>query len=576
MFKLLPLQILIAAVGAISGIISSYFASNYISIEAVSAIGIYFPISIILSTTTGILTAGTSLICGKYIGQNDQKKVSNIFSVDILIAVILGAIYTVIFIALATFDLTGFLAPDPKVREYLNPYMLGMTISYIPYFVGAQLSVFLPLENKAKWSFAGNVAYVVVNLILDIIFIKQMHMEAFGLSLAAGLADVAFFGVQAVPYLGGKSQMKLKLKDLDWSDGKAIVGFGAPSSATYLYQAARGYIVNILMMTFIGTAAISAFTAANTTMALFWSIDTGMITVSRMLIGIEIGAEDRKSLTDTMRVAFYRFIPLMSLISLILILLSEFFTKLYYNDSSEPVYNMTLRGMQLLPICMPFAIIFTHYVTYAQATGRKVFVYVMSALDGVVLVVGFAALLVPRIGIDGVYYANILNGAVGVLIILGYSCIKNKKIPTTMDEFMLIPEDFGYAENERIDITINNMEDVVNLSTRVQEFCSERGIDHRRSYIAGLALEEMAGNIVEHGFAEDNRKHTVDIRVAHKDDVIMLMLRDNCAPFDPSSKNNAIDPDDPVKNIGIRMVYELAKDVNSQNLLGLNALTIRI
>ena len=85
MFKLLPLQILIAAVGALSGIISSYFASNYISIEAVSAIGIYFPISIILTTSAGILTAGTSLICGKYIGQNDQKKVNNIFSVDIIL-----------------------------------------------------------------------------------------------------------------------------------------------------------------------------------------------------------------------------------------------------------------------------------------------------------------------------------------------------------------------------------------------------------------------------------------------------------------------------------------------------------
>ena len=35
-----------------------------------------------------------------------------------------------------------------------------------------------------------------------------------------------------------------------------------------------------------------------------------------------------------------------------------------------------------------------------------------------------------------------------------------------------------------------------------------------------------------------------------------------------------VKPDDPTKNIGIRMVYRLAQDVSYQNLLGLNVLTI--
>ena len=34
----------------------------------------------------------------------------------------------------------------------------------------------------------------------------------------------------------------------------------------------------------------------------------------------------------------------------------------------------------------------------------------------------------------------------------------------------------------------------------MQSFCREHGVDMRRSYLAGLALEEMAGNIVAHGF----------------------------------------------------------------------------
>ena len=37
-----------------------------------------------------------------------------------------------------------------------------------------------------------------------------------------------------------------------------------------------------------------------------------------------------------------------------------------------------------------------------------------------------------------------------------------------------------------------------------------------------------------------------------------------------------ISPEDPFKNIGIRMIYRLADEVTYQNLLGLNVLSIRL
>ena len=89
-------------------------------------------------------------------------------------------------------------------------------------------------------------------------------------------------------------------------------------------------------------------------------------------------------------------------------------------------------------------------------------------------------------------------------------------------------------------------------------------------------MEEMAGNIVEHGFNKDNKKHSVDTRVVYKDGDVVLRLRDDCKPFDPEQRQKIADPGDPVKNIGIRMVFKISKKVEYQSLLGLNVLTIRI
>ena len=43
MFRLLPIQILLAVVGSVNDIVSSYFASNFCDIEVMSAVGLFGP-----------------------------------------------------------------------------------------------------------------------------------------------------------------------------------------------------------------------------------------------------------------------------------------------------------------------------------------------------------------------------------------------------------------------------------------------------------------------------------------------------------------------------------------------------
>lgn len=576
MFRLLPIQIFLAAIGAVNGIVSSYFASNYIGVNAMSAVGLYGPISIIITTTSTILVAGSSILCGKYMGQNEQDKMHNVFTVSILLALLTGAAYSLIYLAAGSFDLTSVFTRDEQVRVLFNSYLLGQAVGLIPYMLGSQLTFFLSIENKTRWSFAASISYIAANLLLNYLFVRQLHMEAFGLALASGLGMWVFLLVQAAYYATGKSQIRLRLKEIHWSAGKMIIAIGVPSAAINLYQSVRGFIVNSVLETHVGSVGISAFATANNLLALFWAIPAGMIAVSRMELSISIGEEDRQTLTDIMRVMFTRFIPVMCAVSAVIMVCAVPLTHIFYKDPSDPVFMMTVWGMRLLPVCMPLAIVLTHFVTYSQASDRMKFVNIASVLDGFVWVSLFTAVLVPLIGMNGVYWANILNGIMGLILIVLYSCAMNKKFPSGMDELMVIPDDFGVAEDERMDKTIYSMEDVVDLSQQIQAFCLERGVDERRAYLAGLAMEEMAGNIVDHGFTKDKKKHRIDVRVAHKDDEVILRLRDDCIPFDPEARNNIIDSEDPARNIGIRMIYKILKSVEYQNILGLNVLMMRI
>ena len=74
MFRLLPAQILISAVGAVNGIVSSFFASNYVGVNAMSAVGLYSPVNMFFSSVSLILVGGSVILCGKYMGRNQQEE----------------------------------------------------------------------------------------------------------------------------------------------------------------------------------------------------------------------------------------------------------------------------------------------------------------------------------------------------------------------------------------------------------------------------------------------------------------------------------------------------------------------
>ena len=576
MFRLLPIQILLAAVGSVNGFVSSFFASNYVGVNAMSAVGLYSPINTLLTAIGMILMGGSVILCGKYMGQNQQEKTQSVFSLTLLLSALISLVFIVLFLLMGLFDLTGFLTRDEMVRPLFNRYLLGQAAGVLPLLLSTCIAAFLSLENKGNRTIFASVCFIITNIVLNFVFVQVLRLEALGLALASSIGLWVYLLIQAQYYLSGKSYLRFSIRGMAWRESKNILRIGGPGALSNVYQTARGLIVNYLLEIFVGSVGISAFATCDNVLRIFWSVPVGMLAVSRMLISVSVGEEDRQTLADVMRVMFRRFLPLMCSICAVIILCAVPLTRLFYHDPSEPVYMMTVWGLRILPVCMPLSIICMHFTCYGQASGKQGLVHTLALLDGVVCVAGFTALLIRAVGMNSAYIANILNGVVTTLVIIGYAWLKKKRFPRNMENLMVIPDSFGVPEEERMDLSLRSMEDVVCVAEQVQQFCLSRGIDARRAYLAGLSMEEMAGNIVDHGFTKDRKTHSIDVRIVHKDDTVILRIKDDCVPFDPGERKTISENDDVTKNIGIRMVFRIADDVQYQNILGLNVLTIRI
>ena len=132
-------------------------------------------------------------------------------------------------------------------------------------------------------------------------------------------------------------------------------------------------------------------------------------------------------------------------------------------------------------------------------------------------------------------------------------------------------------DSDRIERSIRSMDEVIALSKDVGGFCAAHGIGSKEANRLSLCIEEMAGNVIEHGFS-DGKPHSLDVRVLVKDGQRVLRMRDDCALFDLQEKADhwAFDPEHPERNIGIRMVMHAAKDIAYTNTMNTNNLIVTI
>lgn len=175
-FLLLPVQILLAVIGTVNGIVNSLFASNYIGQDAMSAVGLFAPISMFIGAVSTMLLGGSQILSAEYKGKNQVTRTQEIFSLDMILSFAFSVLAAVLLAAAGAFDLTGRFTYEPGVRVFFNQYLLGMSLSVLPQVLGQQLSGFLSLENQTRRTLTASIVYILVNPVFNYIFIKRLRM----------------------------------------------------------------------------------------------------------------------------------------------------------------------------------------------------------------------------------------------------------------------------------------------------------------------------------------------------------------------------------------------------------------
>lgn len=574
-FKLLPVQIMVVAMGSINSIVDGVVAGRFVSAEAVGVIGLYYSMVNILSAVGSVLLGGTSVLCCKYMGSGSMEKTNGIFSLNITVTLLIGAGMTAVSFLFPGM-IADFLGADALLRDSLRIYVVGYAIGLVPQLLAQQIAAFLQLERQSARCYAGIVGMIASNVFFNVFFTAGLNMGIWGLALATALSNWVYFLILVPYYFGRKVQLRYHIRAVLWRELPELLLIGLPGAVLVFCIAVRSLFINRILLTYAGQDGLSAMSAFNMVCGLFIAFCLGTGSVVRMLTSIFMGEKDRDSIKAVMGIALTKGLALSVAVAAVVVAVSGLLAGVFFPDSASNVYVLTRQIFVIYGFCIPLVLICNVMSNYLQANGQAAFVAVHSAFDGLPSMLIPAFLLAPHMGAMGVWLSNPIGILLTILLVPVYGCIYWKRWPGTVDEWLFLKPSFGAADTDRMELSIDRLSDVTKTAVQVQAFCLAHGTSRRVAHFAALCLEEMAGNVVKHGFSADRKPHKVNCRVVCTGREILLRIKDDCIPFNPREFADMISPEDPFRNIGIRMIYRLADEVTYQNLLGLNVLSIRL
>ncbi len=574
--QMLLTQILSAMTVTICMMIDSIMIGRFLGVYSMTAYGLATPILLVFAALGAMISAGIQVVCGKTMGSGDQESAISCYSTSIVAALGIALLALVLIFTVPNQICmilgTGSPSPTNQVFHLTKNYLTGFIIG-APAFIFAQIMVpFVQIAGEQKRLILAVGIMTVSDIILDLLSVFVFKGGMLGMGLASSISYYAAVAIGLSYFFSKKCLFKFRFKSIHRKTIVQMLKNGVPTVINQLSLVLLVYVFNHILLNVNGKLAVAAYSVITTVSNLCYSFGSGVAAVALTLSSVFFGDEDRTSLLSLMRIMTLYAIILDVIVTIAVQFASPVMVGLFL--TRQDARSMAVTGLRLFALCLVPCSLNTSLKNYYQGTGRTPLTELISVLQNFAFPALSGFLLSRVIGTTGVWMAFFFGETLALLVICCIVWKKNGHVTFTAEAFAMLHSDIGVPAKDCFEVTVRTREEVTSASIAIGEFCKAHHEDERISYNVSLCVEEMAFNIIEHGFGMDDLDHSIDIRYMVKNEKRTLRIRDDCKGFDPIAYNDLHKSDDQTAHFGIRMAFSKAKDTMYISSLGLNNLTI--
>jgi putative MATE family efflux protein len=404
---------------SLNNFVDALFLGRYVGSDAVAAIGLAFPLTLLTAAFTSLISVGSSSLLSRAIGEGDPDKPGRIAANVLWLCLFFTAVLTAI----------GLLFADPLIQavggrgeqaamgaQYFRIFVLA-TIFRMPALSGNML---IRAEGRLKEAMTYVSIAMASNMVLDAVFVAGLGWGIEGAAWATNASMLIYVVLNAAYYLRGQQGYAIRRDQLGLHRDLLpdVLGVGISASMMQFMFLVQNMVV-FQSVTRYGGPEDTAFMAAAYRIIMLAAVPVfGFIQAFQPVVGIHYGA------------GYYRRLLQVSLVFLMggtlfelalwtpMMVWPEAFLGLLLPDVLFSVEQMVLfraiiGSMPLLPLLF-LSISFFQSMGMGRIAGmliggRQVFFFVPIVL-----------LMAARMGLAGIYWGHLVVDALSVLLSLAF------------------------------------------------------------------------------------------------------------------------------------------------------------
>ena len=355
--------------------VDSIFIGHGVGAMALSGLTVAKPFMDICAAFGTLVGVGASSLVAIKLGEKDYRSANDVLANVVLLNVLLGALVMAVGLYWLDPILYAFGASDVTIayaREYMEIILWGNILTHIYYGLNSMLRSI----GHPRIAMYATILAVVVNIILDPIFIFVLDMGVRGAALATMISQLVSVIIELVVFLNPKEIIYFHrgIWRLKRDITMRALGIG---TAPFLMHMASCFVVIVLnnqLKRYGGDMAIATFGMTNRFMFFFAMIIMGLNQGMQPIVGYNYGAKLFDRMVRALKLTAMCATCVMGVLWLFGLVWPEGFIRLFTHDEVLIAQSIApARVMLCTMVMVGFPMVVGNFYTSIGMSGKAIF-----------------------------------------------------------------------------------------------------------------------------------------------------------------------------------------------------------
>lgn len=371
-------------VNMIYNIADAYFIGRLNHTAMLAAITLALPFTAILMAVGQIFGIGGSTYIARLLGEKEEGNARKASSVNFYLALLSGLVFMLICLPFLS-PVLQVLGAKGETLQYTKDFVLVYAVGSPFVIANFTLAETVRAEGASTESMIGMVISVVINIILDPVFIFTLKMNVMGAAFATVIGNVCA-ALYYVWYLKEKSKVQsVSRKDFKPTGEMLsnIFKVGISAFLLNIFLVVSSLMFNNYAMIY-GDNVVAAFGVANRVVQICDFIGMGLYTGVVPLIAFTYSAAKQERLSQVLKTTALYLVGITLVVAIMLFLFRQQVIGIFSTD--DAVIHAGVETLTALLVSTLFAGFSGLFTSMFQAFGKGVQSNIMSVARGVALI----------------------------------------------------------------------------------------------------------------------------------------------------------------------------------------------